>query len=86
MYSYNRYAPLDSCLVPVPAESYPWPSPWPKRLKDKPRSLSEPDTEERYREDTTHWSALFSEVYLEGVGINWSNLRNVMDMNARHGG
>ncbi|XP_057804649.1 probable methyltransferase PMT23 [Salvia miltiorrhiza] len=80
------YAPLDSCLVPPTGESYAWPSPWPQRLKDKPQSLSEPDAEESYRADTTHWSALVSEVYLGGLSINWSNLRNVMDMNARHGG
>ncbi|KAG6418474.1 hypothetical protein SASPL_120678 [Salvia splendens] len=80
------YMPLDSCLVPLADESYTWPSPWPQRLKEKPRALSEPDAEVSYRDDSTHWSALVSEVYLGGLGINWSKLRNVMDMNARHGG
>lgn len=78
--------PLDSCLVPLADEPYTWPSPWPQRLKEKPQTLSEPDAEISYRDDSTHWSALVSEVYLGGLGINWSKLRNVMDMNARHGG
>ncbi|KAH6792728.1 S-adenosyl-L-methionine-dependent methyltransferases superfamily protein [Perilla frutescens var. hirtella] len=80
------YTPLDSCLVPLSGESYKWPSPWPQRLSDKPQSLSKPDAAVSYREDTTHWSALVSEVYLGGLDINWSNVRNVMDMNAGNGG
>ncbi|KAG8390136.1 hypothetical protein BUALT_Bualt01G0052100 [Buddleja alternifolia] len=81
------YAPLDSCLVPLPGDSPKWPSSWPERLGDKPRSLSaEVDAEETFKGDTTHWSALVSEVYLGGLGINWSSVRNVMDMNAGYGG
>lgn len=80
------YVPLDSCLMPLPDESYKWPSPWPQRLNDKPQILSKPDAEESYRGDTTHWSALVSDVYLGGLNINWSSVRNVMDMNAGHGG
>lgn len=64
-----------------------WPSSWPERLSDKPLSLStEPDAEETFRGDTRHWSALVSEVYLGGLDINWSSVRNVMDMNAGYGG
>ncbi|GFQ07397.1 probable methyltransferase pmt23 [Phtheirospermum japonicum] len=81
------YVPLDSCLVPLPGESYEWPSTWPERLNDKPPSLSvEPDAEETFKGDTRHWSALVSEVYLGGLDLNWSNVRNVMDMNAGYGG
>lgn len=86
-----RYAPLDTCLLPLPVSSqggsYQWPEPWPKRLTSKPVSLStEPDAEELFYEDTKHWSALVSDVYLEGLAINWSSVRNVMDMNAGYGG
>ncbi|KAL0299320.1 UNVERIFIED_CONTAM: putative methyltransferase PMT23 [Sesamum radiatum] len=80
------YVPLDSCLVPLPVDSDKWPSPWPERLINTPQSLSaEPDAEETFKGDTRHWSALVSEVYLGGLGINWSSVRNVMDMNAGYG-
>ncbi|KAL6977506.1 hypothetical protein U1Q18_026305 [Sarracenia purpurea var. burkii] len=87
----NRYVPLDDCLAPLPVSStgnsYSWPAPWPQRLSNKPPSLSaEGDAEEIFYEDTKHWSALVSDVYLEGLSINWSSVRNVMDMNAGYGG
>ncbi|KAH7839644.1 hypothetical protein Vadar_006701 [Vaccinium darrowii] len=85
------YTPLDSCLVPLPVDglgnSGNWPEQWPKRLTSKPTSLSaEQEAEEIFYEDTKHWSALVSDVYLEGPAINWSSVRNVMDMNAGYGG
>ncbi|KAL8119793.1 hypothetical protein AgCh_017055 [Apium graveolens] len=85
------YTPLDTCLPPLPVptqgSSYKWPEAWPKRLRSKPVSLSnEPDTEKLFYEDTKHWSALVSDVYLQGFNMNWSNVRNVMDMNAGYGG
>lgn len=90
-YHIYRYTPLDTCLPPLPlpnkGTSYRWPEAWPKRLKSKPVSLSnEPDAEELFYEDTRHWSALVSDVYLQGFDMNWSNVRNVMDMNAGYGG
>ena len=62
--------------------------PWPNRLKSKPVSLSsEQDAAQKFEEDTKHWSGLVSNVYLvEGLPINWSTVRNVMDMNAGYGG
>ncbi|KAL3834816.1 hypothetical protein ACJIZ3_009552 [Penstemon smallii] len=81
------YVPLDSCLVRLPDNSDKWPSHWPERLSDKPPSLhAESEAEEKYKGDTRHWSALVSEVYIEGLAINWSSVRNVMDMNAGYGG
>ncbi|XP_009613322.1 probable methyltransferase PMT23 [Nicotiana tomentosiformis] len=81
------YMPLDSCLLPLATSSYEWPAPWPQRLNNKPLSLSlETDTEEIFNADTKHWAALVSDVYLGGLAINWSNVRNVMDMNAGYGG
>ncbi|KAK4436484.1 putative methyltransferase PMT23 [Sesamum alatum] len=81
------YVPLDSCLVPLQSDVPKWPSAWPERLTDKPPRLpTETDSEEMYKGDTKHWSALVSEVYLGGLGVNWSSVRNVMDMNAGYGG
>ncbi|XP_052186479.1 probable methyltransferase PMT23 [Diospyros lotus] len=86
------YVPLDSCLASLPAgstdNSYGWPSSWPKRLTSMPPSLSsiEREAQENFNEDTKRWSALVSDVYLEGLAINWSSVRNVMDMNAGYGG
>ncbi|KAI8540135.1 hypothetical protein RHMOL_Rhmol09G0238700 [Rhododendron molle] len=85
------YTPLDSCLAPLPVDSmgnsYSWPEEWPKRLTSKPPHLSaERDAEEIFYEDTKHWSTLVSDVYLEAAAINWSSVRNVMDMNAGYGG
>ncbi|KAK4351304.1 hypothetical protein RND71_030617 [Anisodus tanguticus] len=62
-------------------------TPWPQRLNTKPLSLSlETDAEEIFNEDTRHWAALVSDVYLGGLDINWSSVRNMMDMNAGYGG
>lgn len=87
----SRYAPLDNCLVPLPTSSigntYGWPAPWPQRLNNKPQRLSlKTDAEEVFDEDTKHWTALVSDVYIGGLAINWSSVRNVMDMNAGYGG
>ncbi|KAE7996573.1 hypothetical protein FH972_001284 [Carpinus fangiana] len=85
------YVPLGSCLSLPPVDStgnlFSWPMPWPKRLSSKPASLStEPGAEEMFYEDTKRWSALVSDVYLNKLTINWSSVRNVMDMNAYNGG
>ncbi|XAR65968.1 Sarcosine/dimethylglycine N-methyltransferase [Bertholletia excelsa] len=66
------YTPLDSCLAPLPLDSSGkpcrWPVLWPERLRNKPVSLStERHAEEIFSQDTKHWSALVSEVYLEGM-------------------
>ncbi|XP_038723016.1 probable methyltransferase PMT23 [Tripterygium wilfordii] len=82
------YVPLISCLPKLPVnDKGSWPAPWPKRLSSKPPNLSaEQDAEEMFYEDTKHWSALVSDVYLDGLAVNWTSVRNVMDMNAGYGG
>ncbi|CAA7053502.1 unnamed protein product [Microthlaspi erraticum] len=55
------------------------PSRWPERLTKQ-------SSEESYREDTRIWSGTVSEIYLNGLGINWTRIHNVMDMNAGYGG
>lgn len=77
--------PLSRCLSQLPG--YSWPVPWPERLSSKPLSLSpEPESEEKFYKDTKDWSALVSNSYLNNAAINWSSVRNVMDMNAGYGG
>ncbi|KAF9596685.1 hypothetical protein IFM89_012884 [Coptis chinensis] len=80
------YVPLQSCLPKLSSELK-WPAPWPERLSSKPQSLAtESSAEDIYHDDTKHWSTLVSDVYLNALGINWSGIRNVMDMNAGYGG
>ncbi|KAM1054127.1 hypothetical protein FF1_001552 [Malus domestica] len=79
------YAPLTACLAPLPR--YSWPLPWPNRLTSKPPSLiRDPEGEEMFYKDTIHWTALVSDAYQKNAAINWSTVRNVMDMNAGFGG
>lgn len=85
------YVPLSRCLPRIPGvemgSSYSWPYPWPQRISSRPLSLSTgPNSEKIFYEDTKHWSALVSDVYLNTLAINWSTVRNVMDMNAGYGG
>ncbi|XVF84061.1 hypothetical protein PTKIN_Ptkin16aG0544500 [Pterospermum kingtungense] len=85
------YEPLSYCVSRLPVDNkgnlLSWPKPWPQRLTSKPLSLSsEPDAEDIFNEDTKHWAALVSDVYLDGLAINWERIRNVMDMNAGYGG
>ncbi|PON45734.1 putative methyltransferase PMT [Trema orientale] len=85
------YVPLSSCVSPLPVDNkgrlFSWPMPWPNRLNSKPVSLStEQDAAQKFDEDTKHWSELVSHVFLTTLSINWSSVRNVMDMNAGYGG
>lgn len=86
-----RYAPLRSCLSPLPVDGkgkpQTWPMPWPQRLTSKPPSLpTDSDVIDEFSKDNKHWSQLVSDVYADGLLINWSSVRNVMDMNAGYGG
>ncbi|MFQ6643996.1 hypothetical protein Gotur_018287 [Gossypium turneri] len=85
------YEPLSYCISRLPVDRMGnllrWSTPWPQRLSSKPPSLpSEPDAEDIFIEDTKHWAALVSEVYLDGLAISLGRIRNVMDMNAGYGG
>ncbi|KAK4799698.1 hypothetical protein SAY86_025063 [Trapa natans] len=80
------YAPLDGCILRLPVSTN-WPAPWPKRLNSRPLSLlSGSEAKDSFQEDTKHWASLIADVYSEGIGINWTNLRNLIDMNAGYGG
>ncbi|AES71217.2 methyltransferase PMT16, putative [Medicago truncatula] len=81
------YTKLSSCLIPLPVDAAAsWPMSWPNRLTSIPPSLSsEPDASDVFNNDTKHWSRIVSDIYLEAP-VNWSSVRNIMDMNAGFGG
>ncbi|KAJ1286036.1 hypothetical protein BS78_03G323300 [Paspalum vaginatum] len=87
------YRPLDSCLFPAASSSdgvNSWPISWPERLNMKHLTTSNNSSilfsQEKIDSDTNHWKDLVSEVYLNEFAVNWSSVRNVMDMNAGFGG
>lgn len=81
-----RYAPLRQCISKLPSGGVQkWPELWHKQLVSvKPQSVSA-DTKTS-KKDTEKWSEIVSDVYLERLAVNWSSVRNVMDMNAGFGG
>lgn len=87
IFSLNRHVPIKTCLHTIPSaieqHGTEWPEEWPKRLDTYPDWLND---KERVIEDTKHWKAIVDKSYLTGVGIDWSNIRNVMDMKAIYGG
>ncbi|EEF41484.1 probable methyltransferase PMT23 [Ricinus communis] len=85
------YVPINRCLSRLPMDSQgnamSWPAGWPYRLNTVPPSLlTGSDAVEIFYEDTRHWSVLVSDVYLNAPAINWTSVRNIMDMNAGYGG
>jgi hypothetical protein len=39
-----------------------------------------------FEADYEHWKHVVSNSYMKGLGISWSNVRNIMDMRAVYGG
>jgi hypothetical protein len=88
-----RYAPLDGCLIPAASSSgggNSWPISWPERLNMRHSTTSNNSStqfsQENIDSDTSNWKDLVLQVYLNEFAINWSSVRNVMDMNAGFGG
>lgn len=83
------YVPMESCLQRVPHEDEErgneWPEEWPSRLEKVPYWLKK-DVHDSFISDTEHWKRVVSKSYLVGMGIDWSAVRNVMDMKAVYGG
>ncbi|GMH04158.1 hypothetical protein Nepgr_005997 [Nepenthes gracilis] len=81
------YVPIKNCLHAIPAaieqHGAEWPAEWPKRLETYPEWLSD---KEKVKADREHWKAVVEKSYLTGMGIDWENIRNVMDMKAIYGG
>ncbi|XP_020112399.1 probable methyltransferase PMT26 [Ananas comosus] len=91
------YIPLKTCLhrVPVdaPERGSRWPEEWPRRLRVPPFWLNSSQigiygkpAPDDFTADHEHWKQVVTKSYLSGFGINWSKVRNVMDMRAIYGG
>ena len=92
-----RNIPLQACMHKVPVSSTErgsqWPEKWPARLTNIPYWLTNSQVgvygkpaPEDFTADYGHWKRIVSKSYLNGIGINWSNVRNVMDMRSVYGG
>ncbi|XP_010254849.1 PREDICTED: probable methyltransferase PMT28 [Nelumbo nucifera] len=81
------YVPIKTCVHTIPAaieqRGAEWPEEWPKRLENFPDWLNYRD---KVISDAEHWKAIVNKSYLNGLGIDWSNVRNVMDMKSIYGG
>lgn len=88
--------PLEACMHKVPEDASErgthWPAQWPSRLEKPPYWLKSQvgvygkSAPEDFGADYKRWKKVVSESYLEGMGISWSSVRNVMDMKAVYGG
>ncbi|KAH7663698.1 putative S-adenosyl-L-methionine-dependent methyltransferase protein [Dioscorea alata] len=89
--------PLQACMHKIPvdtaARGSQWPQEWPSRLEKTPYWLDSTKVgvygkpaPEDFQADYKHWKRVVSKSYLNGMGINWSAVRNVMDMRSVYGG
>ncbi|XP_073303307.1 probable methyltransferase PMT26 [Primulina huaijiensis] len=89
--------PLQPCMHKVPValseRGSQWPEQWPARVDKTPNWLltsqvgayGKPAPED-FAADNEHWKRVVNKSYLNGLGIKWSTVRNVMDMRAIYGG
>ncbi|KAJ8530599.1 hypothetical protein K7X08_023480 [Anisodus acutangulus] len=77
------YVSIKSCLHTLPESIEQRGTEWPKRLETFPDWMN---NREKLIADSEHWKAIVNNSYLVGLGIDWSNIRNVMDMKAINGG
>ncbi|MCL7048778.1 hypothetical protein MKW94_014925 [Papaver nudicaule] len=91
------YVPLQACIHRVPTEEVErgakWPEEWPTRVHKPPYWLNSSQkgiygkpAPEDFATDYEHWKRVVTKSYMTGLGISWSNVRNVMDMRAVYGG
>ena len=92
-----RNVPLQACMHKLPGGSKvrgsKWPELWPQRLEKTPFWIDgskvgvygKPANED-FEADNAHWKRVVSKSYVNGMGIDWSKVRNVMDMRAVYGG
>ncbi|CAG7871549.1 unnamed protein product [Brassica rapa] len=89
--------PLEACMHTAPEDTTQrgsqWPEQWPARLEKPPFWLSSFQTgvygkaaPDDFSADYEHWKRVVTKSYLNGLGINWASVRNVMDMKAVYGG
>lgn len=70
-----------------------WPEQWPQRLEKTPYWMSSSQigvygkpAPEDFIADYEHWKRVVHNSYINGMGIDWSTIRNVMDMKTVYGG
>lgn len=70
-----------------------WPEEWPQRLEVPPYWLNSSQTgvygkpaPNDFTSDYEHWKRVVKKSYINGFGIDWSQVRNVMDMRSVYGG
>lgn len=91
------YVPLQTCMHEIPMDETErgshWPERWPERVQKPPYWLNKSQlgiygkpTPDDFKEDYRHWKRVISKSYMSNLGINWLNIRNVMDMRAVYGG
>ncbi|KAB1220902.1 putative methyltransferase PMT25 [Morella rubra] len=88
--------PMQACMHRVPVKASErgsrWPEQWPLRLKKPPYWFNSQagvygkGAPEDFSSDYEHWKNVVSHSYLNGMGITWSSVRNIMDMRAVYGG
>jgi len=92
-----RYTPLQTCIHKVPTGQSErgtlWPRRWPSRLERPPYWLKDSEVgtpnklaSKKFVDDSNFWKQVVANSYLNGIGIDWSSVRNVMDMRASYGG
>ncbi|KAG6530180.1 probable methyltransferase PMT26 [Zingiber officinale] len=88
---------LQACMHRLPVDltsrGNQWPVQWPLRLEKVPYWLNNSQlgvygkpAPEDFVSDYEHWKRVVSKSYVSGMGINWSTVRNVMDMRSVYGG
>ncbi|KAG8066847.1 hypothetical protein GUJ93_ZPchr0004g39110 [Zizania palustris] len=88
---------FQSCVHRLPVDPVirgsQWPEEWPLRLEKPPYWLKNSETgvygkpaPEDFQADYEHWKQVISNSYMNDLGIDWSAVRNVMDMKAVYGG
>lgn len=88
------YVRMTACIHKIPdTKRTEWPEEWPLRATAVPGWLDKKDiglygkpAPEDFVTDTEHWNRVVSKTYMTGLGIDWSTIRNVMDMKAGYGG
>ncbi|KAL4566194.1 hypothetical protein LXL04_030305 [Taraxacum kok-saghyz] len=88
---------LQACMHKIPVDESErgtkWPKTWPQRLESPPYWLKNTEigvygkpAPQDFIADYQHWTRVVSKSYLNGLGIDWSSIRNVMDMRSIYGG
>ncbi|TVU16730.1 hypothetical protein EJB05_40307 [Eragrostis curvula] len=88
---------LQTCMHKLPVDTAirgsQWPEEWPLRLEKPPYWLKSSEAgvygkpaPEDFKADYEHWKRVVRNSYMNSLGIDWSAVRNVMDMKAVYGG